>query len=194
MTRPFGPSFFAQIRAVVQSRRRAPGRRSGGGVDSLRLIVCARAGCRQAFFLCSRCDRGNRYCPGSCAFAARRESLRRAGARYQRSRDGRLSHAASQKRYRERSRLREKVTHHPSTEPLLPGIVAPTTTPAARATVAPRATGAGEVTAHAGQPAHPSGPRCARCGRPGTFVRHEFLFVYRRRLRPPRLWRGEVTR
>jgi hypothetical protein len=42
--------------------------------------------------------------------------------------------------------------------------------PAASATEAPRSTGKEETTAHA-----PKEPRCAFCGRPGRFIRHETL-------------------
>ncbi|OLC12338.1 MAG: hypothetical protein AUH29_16285 [Candidatus Rokubacteria bacterium 13_1_40CM_69_27] len=52
------------------------------------------------FFLCRHCDRGDRYCSGTCAERARRTSLREAGRRYQHSRRGRFRHAARQARYR----------------------------------------------------------------------------------------------
>lgn len=50
-----------------------------------------------------------RYCGHDCARAARRESLREAGPRYQRSRRGRLAHATRARRYRARH---NNVTHH----------------------------------------------------------------------------------
>ena len=56
------------------------------------------------------CDCGNLYCPGDCPQEARRESVRRAGARYQRTLRGARRHAERQRRYRQR-RKRE-VTHH----------------------------------------------------------------------------------
>ena len=31
-------------------------------MDSLRLVICVRPDCRQLFYLCRRCDRGQRYC------------------------------------------------------------------------------------------------------------------------------------
>jgi len=37
-----------------------------------------------------RCDHGNIYCAGECSLIRRRESLRRAQARYQHSRRGRF--------------------------------------------------------------------------------------------------------
>jgi len=75
-------------------------------VDSLRLVICSRPDCRRQFFLCRRCDRGQRYCSPACTTHARRRTLNEAGRRYQRSRPGRFHHAARQARYRRR---REKV-------------------------------------------------------------------------------------
>ena len=72
-----------------------------------RLYNCQR--CRVQVRLCSRCDHGNIYCAGECARIRRRESLRRAGARYQRSRRGAQRHAARQRTWR--IRRREEVTH-----------------------------------------------------------------------------------
>ena len=66
------------------------------GVDSNRLIVCAWPSCRRSFSLCSRCDRGQRYCSVGCRLAARRRSQREAGARHQRSPEGRRDHADRQ--------------------------------------------------------------------------------------------------
>ena len=76
-------------------------------VDSARLYACARCHCHVV--ICRRCDRGNIYCP-DCAPVARRESRRRAGARYQATEEGRKNHNARHQLYLE---LREgKVTHH----------------------------------------------------------------------------------
>jgi hypothetical protein len=77
-----------------------------------RLFLCAR--CRAQVFICRRCDRGQIYCAGGCAQAARRASLREAAQRYQRSRRGRLAHAQRARRYRARH---NKVTHHGSPVP-----------------------------------------------------------------------------
>lgn len=73
-----------------------------------RLYLCAR--CRAQVFICRRCDRGNRYCR-DCADDARRDSVREAGHRYQRTRRGRFAHAARARRYRAR---RKYVTHQGS--------------------------------------------------------------------------------
>jgi hypothetical protein len=51
--------------------------------------------------LCSRCDRGQRYCGRACSRAARDDSRREAGRRYQRSRRGRVAHAARSRRWRQ---------------------------------------------------------------------------------------------
>ena len=75
-----------------------------------RLYSCAR--CDAQVSLCLRCDRGNRYCLRGCARIRRRESLRRAGARYQRSYPGACRHAARQRAWR--ARCRQKVTHQGS--------------------------------------------------------------------------------
>jgi hypothetical protein len=63
-----------------------------------RLFLCAR--CRVQVVLCSRCDRGNRYCSRSCGRQVREASQRAAGSRYQRSRRGRIAHAERSRRWR----------------------------------------------------------------------------------------------
>jgi hypothetical protein len=85
---------------------------------SARLFLCAR--CRDQVLLCSHCDRGQLYCGRVCSFAGRRERRRQTAERYQRSRVGRLKHAARSACWRQRRRsLRpgsaggdiDKVTH-----------------------------------------------------------------------------------
>ena len=68
-----------------------------------RFFLCAR--CRERVLICSCCDRGQVYCAGGCAQAARRQAQRAAGARYQASRRGRLAHALRARRYRRRRRV-----------------------------------------------------------------------------------------
>jgi hypothetical protein len=139
-------------------------------LDSLRFVACARPACGQVFFLCVRCDRGHRYCGRACASVARRAGLRAAGERYQRSFDGRATHALRQQRYRERRRA--KVTHHRRE-------VAPSSAMvrASQATSATEAQPATEILAHG--PDHPPPQRrrpcCARCGAAGWYVRHDTL-------------------
>jgi hypothetical protein len=148
-------------------------------VDSFRFVVCAGVDCRQVFFLCRRCDRGDRYCSRPCAHRARHAARQAASRRYQHSRRGRLHHAARQARYRGR---RQKVTHPTSHGPAASGIV----TPPSPLGPTPRE---GEEAADADPIAFvPSGLalRCARCGRPGRFVRHTTLAHHRPRHRPRR--------
>jgi hypothetical protein len=84
--------------------------RQGDASGSARVFACARCGVQ--VLVCSRCDRGQRYCGIECAGPARRESLREAGRRYQASRAGRFAHARRARRYRQRWREQEIVTHH----------------------------------------------------------------------------------
>jgi hypothetical protein len=83
----------------------------GGALRALReptyrLYNCQRCGVQVR--ICGRCDHGNIYCVGECSRIRRRESLRRASARYQRTRRGALCHAARQQGWRAR---RPIVTH-----------------------------------------------------------------------------------
>ena len=75
-----------------------------------RLYSCGR--CVEQVRICRDCDHGNRYCGGECAKIRRRESLRRAGERYQLSYRGACRHAARQSAWRERQA--QKVTHQGS--------------------------------------------------------------------------------
>lgn len=77
---------------------------------SHRLYNCAR--CARPVQICRRCDRGNVYCAGTCAAVRRRESLLRAGRRYQLSLRGACRHAARQRAWR--ARQAHKVTHQGS--------------------------------------------------------------------------------
>lgn len=78
--------------------------------QSHRLFNCA--ACAQAVHICRVCDRGNVYCAGPCAATRRIESVRRAGARYQRTRGGATRHAARQSAWR--ARQIKEVTHQGS--------------------------------------------------------------------------------
>ena len=70
-----------------------------------RLYLCAR--CRVQVILCSRCDRGNRYCGRVCWRQARTEARRQAAQRYQRSWRGRVCHAQRSRRWRQRRAARD---------------------------------------------------------------------------------------
>src|SRR5450631_397242 len=77
--------------------------------ETIRRFLCA--GCRVVAYLCTACDRGQRYCSDGCARAARRRSQRECDRRYQSSERGRLKHAERARRYRQRCR---SVTEHSS--------------------------------------------------------------------------------
>lgn len=102
---------------------RCPVLRAGGmkaSEETYRLYSCRR--CAEQVRICSDCDRGNQYCATECAPLRRRESLLRAGQRYQRSRRGACRHAARQRAWRERQM--QKVTHQGSLPPAVPVTVA----------------------------------------------------------------------
>lgn len=77
---------------------------------SSRLYHCCR--CNAQVIICTRCDRGQRYCAGECRHEARSESRKRAAKKYQSSRAGRFNNADRQRRFRERKK--QKVTHQGS--------------------------------------------------------------------------------
>ena len=78
-----------------------------------RLFLCAR--CQAQVLVCSRCDRGQRYCAAGCADITRLSRQREAGKRYQQSRAGRHKHAARMHHWRKRRAAAAKiVTHHGS--------------------------------------------------------------------------------
>ncbi len=77
--------------------------------STCRLFLCAK--CRKQVLICSRCDRGQRYCSTDCSQTARYQSQQAAGYRYQQSRRGRCKHAERAHRYRHRQ---NKVTHQGS--------------------------------------------------------------------------------
>jgi len=96
----------------------------GASEQTYRLYNCAR--CAQQVRICRECDRGNRYCAGVCAGLRRRESLLRAGKRYQRSYRGACAHAARQRAWR--GRQTQEVTHHGSIPPAVSVTVANSST------------------------------------------------------------------
>ena len=70
--------------------------------------------CRERFYVCSNCERGQRYCGLTCRQEARRRHCRAYNRHYQQGFDGRRLHAQRQARYRKRWRKRraQKVTDH----------------------------------------------------------------------------------
>jgi len=77
---------------------------------SSRLYHCCR--CYAQVIICSRCDRGQRYCSGECSGLARAESSKRAAKKYLSTRAGRFNNAARQQRFR--MQIKHKVTHQGS--------------------------------------------------------------------------------
>jgi hypothetical protein len=83
---------------------------------SYRLFNCDR--CHRQVRICSHCDKGNRYCSPQCSYQARRDSLRRAGASYQQTDQGRINHAARQQNYLIKKRRISVPANHLWTYPL----------------------------------------------------------------------------
>ena len=81
-----------------------------------RVYCCQRCGI--AVWVCPECDHGQVFCAGECSISGRRESVGRAGARYQKTRRGAHRHAARQRRWRQQQQQRHLlqtskiVTHH----------------------------------------------------------------------------------
>jgi hypothetical protein len=127
------------------------------GEPSYRLYNCRR--CAVQVRICRHCDHGNIYCAGECSRICRRESLRRAGARYQRTRRGASCHAARQRAWR--AREQPIVTHQGCAGAGASGSVAAPATPKsepcdAQRVAAPEASSPGP---------EPSG-RCTFCRTP----------------------------
>ena len=87
----------------------------------LRQRFCKASPCRILFFICTHCDRGQRYCSPACRRSTRLEQQRDARRRHQHSLEGRLDHRDRQRAYRLRraaiprvSLKTESVTEHGS--------------------------------------------------------------------------------
>ena len=148
----------------------------GAREKTYRLYSCGR--CAGQVRICCDCDRGNRYCAGECAPIRRRESLRRAGERYQLSYRGACRHAARQSAWRERQA--RKVTHQGSLAGagalIVAAIAMQTTTEGTHADIAPihpplpppnmprAAHGAAATGVQARWHAHRMAPSAQRCG------------------------------
>lgn len=72
-----------------------------------RLFNCT--GCHVQVIICSDCDTGQIYCSKRCSQTARQIACCAADARYQKTRQGKLNHAARQRRYRERQQQKQKI-------------------------------------------------------------------------------------
>lgn len=88
-----------------------------GDMESGRFVSCARTECGAMFFLCTHCDRGQRYCTQSCRDATRRAQRRRAGRRDRDSPEARRDAADRQRRFRRPAGLRSTVTGQRSPSP-----------------------------------------------------------------------------
>ena len=130
----------------------------------LRPRVCRSQGCQTVFWICSHCDRGQRYCSPACRTETRRQQHRAANRRHQRSLEGRLDHRDRQRAYRQRH---------------LPLVV---TDQGSLSVISPAPFGCGETITPPVAVPPPSELarrvgrqpdlwlRCSICGRPGRFV------------------------
>lgn len=77
---------------------------------SARLYQCAR--CQDQVLICSHCDRGNIYCAGDCSDLSRKEKLKEAQKRYEKTDKAKKAKAKRQQRYRQCKK--RKATHQGS--------------------------------------------------------------------------------
>jgi len=89
------------------------------GEAVLRARLCLGRACNVLFFICSNCDRGQRYCGVTCRVTARRRQRRSANRRHQTSTEGRLDHRDRQRQYRRR-RMQARVTDQGSPSAISP--------------------------------------------------------------------------
>lgn len=149
-----------------------------------RFFLCAC--CRRQILLCSRCDRGQRYCSRDCSSEVRRRNQREARARYQATPRGRELHAERSRRYRSRRRVTDQGP-------------APQAKPAVKADQAASPNAQASVTAAPAAAHTPAlGNSCHCCGKPvSAFVRLSWI---RRRpigktpCRPPRRHRPHFAK
>ncbi len=73
---------------------------------SARLFNCL--GCHRQVKVCQSCDHGQRYCGKVCRLAARKNALKRANQKYQKSRLGRFNNAKRQHQFRQRQKANKK--------------------------------------------------------------------------------------
>jgi hypothetical protein len=152
-----------------------PGEPVHSGEVVLRQRSCRK--CHAVFWICSHCDRGQSYCGAFCRVPARRQQLRRANRRHQRSPEGRADHRDRQREYRHRHRqVPARVTDQGSAS-----ISSPCNIPSwesRSAITATRSVSAAAFTFTRTLPEwgkesdqqRPPFLRCIQCGRPGRFV------------------------
>jgi len=145
---------------------------------SNRLTSCAHPKCRHLFSVCSRCDRGCRYCSKECAVLARRARQRLASRVYQASERGRRNHAERQARYRSRQ---PAVTHRSGSRSRPGDFKSGAASPGQASPPARR----GSIAVSCGRPLQPPVNSCVTCQRQTTFLRQGPL-----RRRPRRMGRG----
>jgi len=162
-----------EVAAVVHRRLRKC--MAAHGESVLRQRFCYADECQALFFLCSQCDRGQRYCSLACRSQARRRQLRAANRRHQQSLEGRLDHRDRQRQYRER-RCRARVTDQGS----ISSACSASSQCGAVETTFPNA--ARPTTEFPRWPEHLPGLRlyCRVCGRTGRFI-DQFPPIPRRR-------------
>lgn len=147
------------------------------GEGILRRRVCLSRECRAVFFLCSHCDRGQRYCSLSCRRQARLGQRRCANRRHQQSLEGRLDHRDRQREYRQR-RAQARVTDQGSL--LIAGSTLSGGGPI-KTILSELPERSGAVTLPRWPQTQPGGwLRCRICGRKGHFI-DPLLGISRRR-------------
>jgi len=125
--------------------------------------VCHWSACGTIFYLCRRCDRGQRYCSSHCRQKALRLQRRQANRRHQQTREGREDHRDRQRDYRQR--LRARVTDKSSQAP------APSASLTERAAIAAwPASPAPNFRRVSGRPPQRGWVVCQICGRRGRWV------------------------
>ncbi len=128
---------------------------------------CRAPACRELFFICSYCDRGQVYCSQTCRQPARDQQRRAANRRHRQTLSGRLAHSRRQHAYRlrrTRARYRQrenKVMDHSSQVQL-------------RMRLSRRVSSFYLMTTNFSLPRANSSPVvCRFCGRPGQFLRRD---------------------
>jgi hypothetical protein len=125
--------------------------------DVLRQRVCRWQQCNAIFWICRRCDHGQRYCSEHCRIKARRAQRRAANLRHRKTLEGKLDQRDRQRAYRRR-RAALSVMDQGSLVPSDTGSIIP---PVFRLPV---------FAANSGKHHEPGVSYCFVCGRPGRFV------------------------
>lgn len=133
------------------------------GSPVFRQRVCHWPACGTVFYLCRRCDRGQRYCSPHCRQKALHRQRRQANRRHQQTPEGRADHRDRQREYRQRQHAR--VTDKSSPPP------APSANLSGRAVIAAwPASPAHSFRRISGRPPQHGWVVCQICGRRGRWV------------------------